>query len=131
MPPAGTLPRTVNWFDPTDSRVRLVSASGLPVVTTASIWKKPVSGRMATFAGSPDFAPGVTRTSTTLSLTMIGVTTAGPLPVPSDRANSRSSTSTSPRTSVMPAFLICLASSFSPASGSVSVNSATPRPLLA
>ena len=33
-------------------------------------------------AGSPTALPGVTRTSSTLSLTMMGVTILGPLPVP-------------------------------------------------
>ena len=46
----------------------------------------------------------------------------GPLPLPSARSNRRSSMSTSPCTSRMPASLIWQARAFSPASGSVSVS---------
>ena len=74
-------------------------------------------------AGSPALAAGVTSTSTRLSLTRIGVTTSGPLPLPCDRAKRRSSISTSPSTCLMPLSLTCRARSLRPARGSASVSS--------
>src|ERR1700732_3762912 len=85
------------------------------VVARLSTVKYWVLGRVSTLTGSPAFAPGLTRMSRRLLLTMIEVTTPSLVVY---GFQSLSFTSTSPLIDVIPAALTSLASLSSPANGS-------------